>query len=506
MAAGILSRVLGLYRLFLPRLIGAEGIGLYQMAYPIYAFSLALATGGFPVAVSKLVAEREAVGDHGGAQWVLRLSVLLLAFLGIIGAALLVVLAPWFARRLAHDPRAELPLLAIAPAVFLVSVLSAFRGYFQGLQDMVPTALSQLLEQLVRVATIVGLVLLLRPYGVTVQAAGAAFGAVTGALAALLLLLVLYLRLPKDPQTPRTEGRSALFWLGRLVALAIPMALSGLLAPLMQLLDLAIVPARLLASGLSTGRRALVYGHLAGYATPIANLPPIFTLAIVAAVIPAVADTLARGERSAAVLQARTAIRTSAILLLPAALGVMLLAHPLMRLLYDTEAPAAALQALSGSVAFLGLGQTVAGVLQGAGDAVSPVRNMLYALLTKVILTWFLLPPLGIRGAALASSLGYLVFFAGNLFDLWRRLPEAVRLRDYLLPIPAMLSMTAVIVSAHRPLLSQGKAGILALLLLSLAAYAGGALASGVVPKERLLLLPFGSLLVRMLRVLRLVQ
>ncbi|HHY65806.1 MAG TPA: oligosaccharide flippase family protein, partial [Alicyclobacillus sp.] len=188
--AGLVSKVLGsVYTIFLQNIIGDRGLGLYQMAYPIYATLVILATAGLPVAVSKFVAERAAVDDAAGASRVFRVSAAIMGAIGAAGFCLLFFGAERYAA-FVGNPDAALALRAVAPAMLLVPVMSVARGYFQGFQEMMPTAASQVAEQTVRVITIISL-----SWWMMVQwrspewaAAGAAFGAVTGALAGCAVL------------------------------------------------------------------------------------------------------------------------------------------------------------------------------------------------------------------------------------------------------------------------------------------------------------------------------
>jgi len=183
-AAGVISRILGaVYRIPLAHTIGDEGMGLLELAQPLYNFFLVASVAGLPLAVSKLVAERIAVGDERGSFRILRVAILIMLCTGLASSSLMYFGADWFAERVYHDVRVALAMRAIAPALFFVTVMSAFRGYFQGCQDMGPSAASQVVEQLVRVGTMLTLAAALMPRGVEYAAAGAALGAVTGGMA-----------------------------------------------------------------------------------------------------------------------------------------------------------------------------------------------------------------------------------------------------------------------------------------------------------------------------------
>ncbi|HHY61019.1 MAG TPA: oligosaccharide flippase family protein, partial [Clostridia bacterium] len=169
--AGLFVKIIGaLYKIPLARLIGKEGIGLYQMAYPVYGILLTLSTAGIPVAISILVAEKQAQGDHYGSRRIFRLSFAMLCGFGLLFTLLMVLLSPWLSRYVFLDERVYYALLAVSPAILLTSISSCFRGYFQGHQTMTPTALSQIIEQLVRVTTVLLLAYLLMPYGLALAA------------------------------------------------------------------------------------------------------------------------------------------------------------------------------------------------------------------------------------------------------------------------------------------------------------------------------------------------
>ena len=142
-AAGLVVKLIGaFYRIPLYSILGSEGIGLYQMGYPIYAILLTVSSSGLNVAISKVVAERWARGKKAGAAGAFRVSLVMMVVLGALGTAALYKGAPWIAANMGHDPRATASIRAISPALFLASVLSAFRGWFQGIEEMTVRGIS----------------------------------------------------------------------------------------------------------------------------------------------------------------------------------------------------------------------------------------------------------------------------------------------------------------------------------------------------------------------------
>ena len=174
------------------RIIGTEGIGLYQVAYPIYTTLLVVSRSGIPIALAKLISEKISRGERKAAFQIFKVSRYLSFFLGLFFSLLMIVLAKPLTVIFKWGPDAYYPVLAIAPAIFFVSIMATYRGFFQGLQDMVPTALSQIIEQFVRMLTMISLAYLLVKKSLSLAAAGATFGAVTGSIAGLFILIFIY--------------------------------------------------------------------------------------------------------------------------------------------------------------------------------------------------------------------------------------------------------------------------------------------------------------------------
>lgn len=422
--AGIIVKIIGAtYRIPLTRLIGKEGIGLYQMAYPIYNIMFVISTGGIPLAISKLIAEKVALGDGKGTQRVLRISLLILTLTGLFFSLFLVFTAKPIAVKLLRDPRSYYSLLAVAPAVFFVAVMSAFRGFFQGLQTMIPTAVSQIAEQIIRVITIMLLAYLLIPKGIEFAAAGATFGAATGAIASLIVLIIIYGRnknrltdyLQSLNTVKTTESGKRI--LGRLILLAIPITIGQLVMPVMQFIDSAVVPMRLQAGGFDIGQSTGLYGQLTGEATTLINFPTMITVALAASLVPAISEAYAHKNYRLIRERSAIAVRLATLLCLPSFIGLYVLSTEIMTMLYRDPAAGPILAVLSASVLFLGLHQTLAGILQGLGKTSTPVKNMFIGAVFKLVVSYTLtaLPFINVRGAALGSVVGFGVAAILNL-------------------------------------------------------------------------------------------
>ena len=431
-AAGILSKVLGaVYRIPLARLVGQEGIGIYQMAYPFYMVILALSSAGIPLAISKLVSERDVHGDRQGINRIITTSLKILMSLGMLFALLLFFGAEFVAENILKEPRAIWSLRAITPAIFFTSAMATLRGYFQGFQNMTPTALTQITEQIFRVGTVFAASLLLVDSGIEYAVAGANFGASVGGAAALTLVFFLWKRDKKKStelysaaqlrEAPKTKDPE----LGRrILKLAIPISLGALVLPLMQVTDLLIVPARLQATGYSVSEATGLFGQLSGMAGALINLPFILTTAIAASLVPAIAENRERGEDLRSSQQFSSGMMLALIIVLPAALGLLLLAEPICLLLYDEPAAGAALAWLALAVIAIGIYQVSSGALQGAGKPLEPMKSFFLGITLKALLTYLLVGiySFNIRGAALATVISFFVAAARNIIKLNREI------------------------------------------------------------------------------------
>ncbi len=191
--AGLITRFLGFVnRIVIARIMGAEGVGLYMMAVPTLILVINLTQLGLPVAISKLVAEAEANNDRGKIKKILVVSLSITAVLSLIFTTVMILFAPFVAQTLLTDERAYYPLIAISPIVPIVALSSVMRGYFQGKQNMKPTAISQVIEQIVRITLVAVTTTAFLPLGIEYAAAGAMISVVFGELASLLFMIFMF--------------------------------------------------------------------------------------------------------------------------------------------------------------------------------------------------------------------------------------------------------------------------------------------------------------------------
>lgn len=499
--SSIIVKVIGsLNWIILSRVLGGEGIGLYQMGFPIYLMAITVSSAGVPVAISIITSEKLANKDYRGAKRVFNVSLRLLLISGLIFSSALFFGADFLINQhIIRDSRAYYSIIALAPAVFFVTFLASFRGYLQGWQIMTPTATSEVVEQLVRVITMLVFADLFMPYGLAYAAGGASMGAGAGAFCALLVLMWFYRRLKRrlhaeiEAQDDSIPAESAGHIIKRLLKLALPVSLTSLMLPIGANLDLLIVPQRLEAAGFDVRHATELFGYLTGMAVPLVNLATIFTAAMTISLVPSISESRALERFDAIRDKIRLAFRVAMIITFPCFMGLFFLAEKVAALIYNAPGAAGAIQTMSVGILFLGMHQISTGILQGLGKTAIPVINMILACIVKVVMSWWLtaIPFLGIKGASMATVADFAVAAIINMGFIYKYTGFTFSLGSLLKPLLASGVMGAVIYAVLSLTEQLGMWCVLFAMVAAVPAYALALIAFGGLNKEDLDNVPF---------------
>ena len=437
LAVGIaIVKLIGaLFKIPLFNVLGESGATDFNNAYAIYSVLLTISTAGLPVALSKTVSEANTLGRHNQKQKVFRVALTAFLTMGLVSFAVM-----WFgADRLAqlmNNSHSAPGIMALAPAVVCVGCLSAFRGYAQGHMNMAPTAVSQIMEALCKLFLGLALAAFIMQGGIasipgeernSFAAAGAITGVTVGTVLALVYMSVNYLRTRRrtavvSEDRPGTSGQI----FGDLMRIAVPITLSTSLVPIINVLDNSLVLGQLQdALGMTEAASRALYGNYA-VAVSLHNLPGSFMTAFTAAIIPAVSAALARHSEEGAARITGSVFRITALLAMPMGVGLLVMAKPIMRLLYPgyDVSITGPLLAIAGPAAICVCLVLVSNsVLQAYGHVNLPIFTTLIGGGVKIIANYQLvaIPEINIFGAPIGLLLCYAVTLLLNLIFLRRR-------------------------------------------------------------------------------------
>lgn len=443
--ANLINRILGFaYQYLIMVHVGGEAYGLFAQVFPIYMMALVLTTAGIPLAVSKLVSEEVSLGNYRQARAIFRLAFGILCVSGALVSIILYVFAVRMAGRIIADPRVIPVLIMCTPAIFIVSVSSAYRGYFQGLQNMIPTALSQTLEQIVRVCLGFSAALYFLPRGIAFAAMGLAFGMVAGEVVGLLTIAFQY-RLSRLPRHGNQEERisSKRRILARIWQLAAPVTFGRVLSTGLSALDAILIPGRLQAAGFTARQATTLFGQLGGAGFTLLSFPSVFTFALATSLVPAVAEATAKGSFRIVRASSAEAVRVTIIFGLPCLVTMFYFAEPLTALFNSANiAPVLRILAIGGIFSYIQ--QTTTAVLQGLGKPQLPVAHSILAAGIRIPLLYWLtgLSAWGLIGSAWAFCAGYVVAAVLNITAIVRQTGMVIDLnRLCYQPLEAALGM-----------------------------------------------------------------
>ena len=467
--ANLIVKVIGaVFKIPLINLIGDDGMGYFNIAYQIYTFMFIVATAGFPTAISKMVAESMAQNKEREANRIFQTAITLLAVIGLIGTAIL-YLFPNVLERMVSVPGSSLGITAISPAVLFVAMASVYRGYFQGRQNMVPTAASEVIEALAKL--LVGFCLaaffMQMPINESLTApidwvskqvqssyirtifasAGAISGVTVGTFLSFLLLSVIYFasKGTRAPLTVRQESlRPRKSILKELILIAIPITIGASVSSLTTLIDMATITRRLITrpevlsnyafmfeEGTAFAKKvaeegwmglelyqqqaATLYGMYTGKALTMFNLPLTLVVALGMSIVPAISSSLAKKNNLGARSVTESSIRIAMLFAAPCALGMSVLSKEVLYILFQDCNAASVLSILSIAIIPVAIVSVTNSILQAYGKVYCPVINMVIGGAAKVLFNFFFIPYLGIDGAPLGTFLCYLIIAVLNM-------------------------------------------------------------------------------------------
>ncbi len=479
---GLLAKILGaLYRIPLTNIIGSYGMGLYQLVFPPYILFLTVAQAGVPIALSKLIAENNQLGNVERSRKIFRCAFVFLALLGAVCAVLMASLSNVIAVSQGNSETAH-AFLIVAPALLFVPVTNALKAYFQGNMNMIPSGVTTVIEQIVKLA--VGL-LCATHFMPDVHKAvmGAVFAITVSEFGSLAIMSAVYLihRRRNRYVGKISVGRSDVASIApNLLALAVPVALGGFAMQMSQVIDSVMV-----VNLLTVPNATEMYGLWTGPVNSMLGLPIALSSGVAVSALPGITKTFYSGDKTALNNSFNTAMKLTLVIALPCALGMILLSRPILSLLYgglpeEEIYVAAMLLSLSGlSIVFLAVMQTCVSVCQAVGKPYATVVIVSLSIVVKAAVNLALLPKpqINIYAAAISETLCYL--FAAVCVIIYLRVKIGFRtdaVSCLVKPLGSCMLMTLFITVALTFFgnVFAGTLGTLLLIALSGAVYLAG--------------------------------
>lgn len=404
-AASIIVRLIGLlYRIPLTNIIGDEGMGYYSNAFSIYNIALILSSYSLPLAVSKLVSVRAVKKQHRNSYRIFLCSLCFAIVVGTIASLVVYFGADLFANALYESPSSAIPLRILAPTIFVFAVMGVLRGYYQGKNTMLPTAVSQVLEQIVNaIVSIAAASFLVKAHSanddlLAYGAAGGTLGTFVGASIALIFLAFIFAlykpiidkQLRKDTTGLRESYPEIV---KALMITIVPVIISQTVYQISSLLDSSVFGHVMLGKGMEETERVALWGIYSNKYNLLINVPVSIASAMAVAIVPSLVASRANGANMEVKNKIHQAVKFNMIIAIPAAVGIGVLASPILQLLFGDarELPANLVRIGSVAIVFFALSTITNAVLQGINKMNVPVVHSAIALVVHIILLFVLL-------------------------------------------------------------------------------------------------------------------
>ena len=470
--AGIITRIIGMiYRIPVNNIIGTEGNGYYSAAFQVYSIMLLISSYSLPLAVSKLVSARISKGQYKNAQRIFKGALLFSFITGGIVCILIFLGSNFFATKIMSEPLSAIALRIFAPTLLIVAIMGVIRGYFQGMGTMVPTAVSQIVEQIVNAIVSILAATYLFHYGNKVAdilrnesyapaygAAGSTLGTSVGALIGLVFLIIVLLLIGKTlhkqslkDQTAKLESYHLIFRI--LLLTVVPVIFSTAIYNISDLLDNSIFNKIMIQKGFES-TKASIWGTYSGEYKLLLNVPIALANAMSASTVPALSKYIALGNRKVVKKGISSAMRFTMFIAFPCAVGLGVLALPIMSMLFREGYDLAAKLMQMGciNIVFFSISTLSNGILQGINKMKIPVRNAILSLIVHLAILFLFLQYLnwGIYSVVIANIVFSLMMSILNHLSIRKYLHyKQEMVRTFLLPAVSSVIMGIIIYGVY---------------------------------------------------------
>ena len=512
-------KIIGLfYKIPMMSYLGAEGMGYFNSAYEIYSLFFVIATTGVPIAISILVSENTTQKRFDNIKKIFKISLITLGGLGLIGTVLMGVFHKEFALMINNDA-AALSILAISPTVLFICLSSAIRGYFQGNQEMIPTAVSQVIEALGKLALGLGFAIIAinRGYTIPMVAAFAVLGLTVGVLLSLLYLILykIFYRVKASKTYVVSTVDSTDNIIKQLLVIAIPITLSSTILSLNKVIDMTMILGRLNSIGYTQSEANEIYGSYSTMAVSIYNLPSTLITAIALPLVPMLTSAIEELNKEKEKSVISLAMKLSALISFPAGLGISVFSKQILSLLFSSQTKeieyTAPLLSLLGISIFLSAMITITNsILQAYKQVNKPIISMIAGVLVKITLSFSLIGThsINIYGAPISTFFSAIVIVAINLYFVMKNSGQIGSItKIFIKPFISAFLSVAIGVGIYVLLEEFVESELIILPIITIVAfiYLLTIIKSKTIEKEEIMMLPKGKTIIKILNKIHLV-
>ena len=535
--ATVLVKLMGfLFKVPLNNIIGEDGFGYFNTAYDVYNVLLMISTTGLPVAMSRMISQAQTLGNHAQIKRIYRTSLYVFLTIGMAGSLGMLIFCRQLSVMVTTNENSWAAIAALAPCVLLICLVSAYRGFFQGQSNMTPTSVSQIFEAVTRLVVGLGLAWLVmkltgeaavraqgivlaagetaQDYGdITLAAGGAILGVTLGSLISVVYLHHKFRQSNQILSLGGGTAKSTRSTMKELLSIAVPITLGSAGLQIINLFDTMIYMRRLTGALQWTEKMADSAKGVYNFCQTVFALPCSFIPTITIAVIPAITASLTRKDLAEAKATSESSVRTMALMAMPCAAGLFVMAEPVIRLLCSTytedkiQLAATMLAILGLTVIFNSLVLLLNAIMQAHGDVVTPVVNMLIGGIIKIIVNYILVgqPNLNIVGAPIGTFICYISITALDLIAMKRHISARPAIfKNIIRPGLASAIMGAATFMVYRVLsnaISSWKLACLLSLAFAVVLYAVLVVFLRCLTYEDCMLLPKGEKIAKILRI-----
>ncbi|HHX18149.1 MAG TPA: stage V sporulation protein B [Clostridium sp.] len=401
MIAGFIVKVLGfIYRIYLSNLIGAEGMGIFQLISPVYSLIILTLTSGISIAVSKMVAEQTAKNNHVNLLRITYCALAIVVIAGLVVSIGILIFIDPIVNVILKDSRTYYSMILLLPCIPVIAAASAVKGYYYGVQDVVPTACSQIVEQVVRIGIVMAMSCYFLNIGLEYACALATVGMAIGEISNLTVLLIIFnmkkkkfslKKSKKDFMRKRTI-------LTNIIKMSIPISFNRFITSMMGAVELILIPRMLLLGGMNYQASLAEYGKLTGMAMPLVFFPSLVTSSLATTLVPAISEALSLKNFKTVNYRISKSIQFTFILGFIFTSIFIGFSNEIGDLIYKNENIGDILYLLSFTCIFIYLQQTLLGILNGLGKQGISLRNSIVGYVIRILFVVYCIPVYGVKG------------------------------------------------------------------------------------------------------------